>query len=138
MKPHPNFPDPKNSVPRPEELRTTTPRSTDLRNSPPAPSPAGTDDWSKVVRLYERQPATTRRGWFDRSVGFWLGGTLLGVGGGFFGGLMPYDHPVAVTCSLLWWGIYFGCFGAVIGALLGWWAERAPASSPSQGSDEAV
>jgi hypothetical protein len=49
---------------------------------------------------------------------------------------MPYRHPVAVTISVLWWGIYFGCFGASIGALLGLWAEQTPAP-PSQRSDGA-
>jgi hypothetical protein len=43
---------------------------------------------------------------------------------------MPYRHPVAVTISVLWWGIYLGCFGASLGALLGLWAEQT--SAPSQ------
>jgi hypothetical protein len=66
------------------------------------------------------------------AVGFWLGGFVLGTAGAIVGACMPYRHPVAVTISILWWGIYFGCFGAYIGALLGLgknrtasWSERA-------------
>jgi hypothetical protein len=39
---------------------------------------------------------------------------------------MPYRHPVAVTANLLWWGIFLGCLGASLGALLGLWAEQTP------------
>jgi hypothetical protein len=56
-------------------------------------------------------------------MGFWLGGLCLGMGGGILGGFMPYRHPVAVAISMLWWGIYFGCFGASIGALWGMWLK---------------
>jgi hypothetical protein len=41
---------------------------------------------------------------------------------------MPYRHPVAVTMSIVWWGVYLGSFGAVIGALLGLRAEKTSAS----------
>jgi hypothetical protein len=37
---------------------------------------------------------------------------------------MPYRHPVAVTTSVLWWGIYLGCFGTGIGALVGTLTRR--------------
>jgi hypothetical protein len=39
---------------------------------------------------------------------------------------MPYHHPVGVAVSVLWWGIFFGCFGMNIGALCGLWAEQTP------------
>jgi hypothetical protein len=32
---------------------------------------------------------------------------------------MPYTHPVAIAISMIWWGIYAGCFGPSLGALLG-------------------
>src|SRR5262245_35931161 len=54
-------------------------------------------------------------------------GAFLGVGGCILGSCMPYRHPVAVALSVLWWGIYLGCFGASVGALLGMWAEPTPA-----------
>jgi hypothetical protein len=38
---------------------------------------------------------------------------------------MPYRHPVAILISVLWWGAYFGCLGAGLGALLGLFADRA-------------
>jgi hypothetical protein len=47
---------------------------------------------------------------------------------------MPYQHPVAVTISVLWWGIYLGLFGASLGAVLGLLTGRAPAA-PFLGSD---
>jgi hypothetical protein len=45
---------------------------------------------------------------------------------------VPYRHPVAVTANVLWWGIFLGCLGGSLGALLGLWAERTPAP-PSRG-----
>jgi hypothetical protein len=64
------------------------------------------------------------------SIGFWLGGGLLGPGGCILGVCMPYHHPVAVVISALWWGIYLGSLGASVGALIVLLTERrwAPAS----------
>jgi hypothetical protein len=89
--------------------------------------------WPDVAALREpKTPARSRR--FARiTIGFWLGGGLLGMAGCILGVCMPYHHPVAVVISALWWGIYLGCFGASIGALLGRWAERTSAP-PSRGS----
>jgi hypothetical protein len=71
-----------------------------------------------------------RRRFRPAVVGFWLGGLALTAGGCILGACMPYRHPVAVAISVLWWGIYLGFFGASVGALLGWWADRTPASPP--------
>jgi hypothetical protein len=60
------------------------------------------------------------------TIGFWLGGAGMATGGCLLGALMPYRHPVAVALSVLWWGLYFGCFGASVGALVGVLTERAP------------
>jgi hypothetical protein len=60
------------------------------------------------------------------TIGFWLGGGLLGTVGFILGVCMPYHHPVALAISALWWGIYLGCFGASIGALVGLVAGRNP------------
>jgi hypothetical protein len=60
------------------------------------------------------------------TIGFWLGGGLLGTGGCLLGALMPYNHPVAKAISVLWWGLYFGCFGTSVGALVGVLTDRAP------------
>jgi hypothetical protein len=99
-------------------------RSTDLRDVPPSPLPAGTWDWQRAVRPHKRQPAVSpfRRRFNPITLGFWLGGIALATGGIILGGRMPYRHPTAVSISVLWWGIYLGCFGAAIGALLGLWA----------------
>jgi hypothetical protein len=104
-------------------------RLTGPGNSPPSPVAAGNGERQRAVRPHEGQPGPNARRRFDgAAVGFWLGGIALGVGGCIFGACMPYRHPVAVTISVLWWGVYFGCFGAGIGALLGLWTGRAPAS----------
>jgi hypothetical protein len=66
-------------------------------------------------------------GWFSPvTIGFWLGGAGLGTGGCLLGALMPYRHPAAVAISVLWWGLYFGCFGASVGALVCVLTDRAP------------
>jgi hypothetical protein len=46
---------------------------------------------------------------------------------------MPYHHPVGMLVSVLWWGLYFGCFGTSIGALVGLWAEQYPARPSQEG-----
>jgi hypothetical protein len=113
---------------------TTTPHVTDLCNRPLSPIIAGKGDWQMAVRPHEGQPAANSfRRRFNRGIGFWLGGVLLGAGGCLFGASMPCEHPVGVALSVLWWGIYFGCLGMNLGALVGLWAEQAPAA-PAQGS----
>jgi len=112
-------------------------RLTVLPAPPPSPRNPGRWDGQRATRPPRGHPAAGRlRRRFDRTIGFWLGGALLGVGGCILGVCMPYRHPVAVTISVLWWGIYLGCFGASIGALLGLWAEQvsAPPSPPSDGA----
>jgi hypothetical protein len=67
-------------------------------------------------RSGERPAAVRRR--FDRvAISFWLGGVGLGAAGCILGACMPYRYPVATVLSVLWWGIYFGCLGASLGAL---------------------
>jgi hypothetical protein len=61
------------------------------------------------------------------TIAFWLGGSLLGTGGCILGLCMPYQHPVAVAMSALWWGIYSGSFGATVGAVIALSTERARA-----------
>jgi hypothetical protein len=114
-------------------------RLTDLRNQPPSPITAGNGDGQRAVRPPSGEPAAdpTRRR-FDRvTIGFWLGGLALGTGGCLLGAWMPYHHPVAVTVSVLWWGIYLGCLGASLGALFGLLTVHTPAS-PSRGADGAA
>ena len=110
----------------------TAPRMTDLRNSPPPHVTAGHGDGQGAVRPHQGQPAAKPYPRFGRGVGFWLGAIFLGLGGCILGGWMPYRHPVAVTTGVLWWGIYFGCFGASLGALVGLWAEQTPAPQPQE------
>jgi hypothetical protein len=116
-------------VPGTENLMTSTPHLTNLRNPPPVSATAGDRDWEEAVRRQRGQPAAKpSRSRFGRVIGLWLGCLVLGAGGCLLGAFMPYRHPVAVTISALWWGTYFGCFGAWSGALAGALAERAPAS----------
>ena len=100
------------------------PRLTELRNPSPSSPTATKKAWQGSVR----SPNVRLRRRFDRTIGFWLGGALLGVGGCILGSCMPYRHPVAVTISVLWWGIYLGCFGAGVGALIGTLTKRGPAA----------
>jgi len=60
------------------------------------------------------------------TIGFWLGGSLLGTAGCILGVCMPYHHPAAVVISVIWWGAYLGCLGASVGALIFWLTGRAP------------
>jgi hypothetical protein len=40
---------------------------------------------------------------------------------------MPYQHPVAVVISVLWWSLFLGCLGGSVGVLLSLLGARAPA-----------
>jgi hypothetical protein len=117
----------------------STSRLTDLRNPPLPPIAPGNGDRQRAVRPHEWQLAVNLfRRRFDRvAIGFWLGGVALGTGGCILGACMHSRHPVGVTAGLVWWGIYLGCFGASIGALLGMWADRTPASPP-RGADAGI
>jgi hypothetical protein len=59
----------------------------------------------------------------------------MGIAGCVLGAYMPYQHPVGISISVLWWGIYLGCLGASIGAGVGELFNRrlghAPASPPA-------
>jgi hypothetical protein len=88
-------------------------RLKDLRNPSPSPIPPRAGGWTRAPRL--------RR--LGRTLGFWLGGAVLGTAGCLLGATVPYRHPVAVTANVLWWGLFLGCLGASLGALLGLWAE---------------
>jgi hypothetical protein len=104
-----------------------TPLLTGERNPPGLPMTPADGERQRAVRPPRGRPvvgSSDRR--FDRHIGFWLGGAILGTGGCILGACMPYRQPVAVTLSVLWWGIYFGCFGMNLGALLGLWAEQTP------------
>ena len=99
------------------------PHSTEQQNSSRAPIMASDEETARA--------GARRR--FNRAVGFWFGGIILGVGGCLFGASMPYHHPVGVLVSVLWWGLYFGCFGTSIGALVGLCAEQYPARPSQEG-----
>ena len=102
-----------------------TPHLTKLRNTPLSPIPSGCGARQRAVSPPTEPPAAKPlRRRFNRTIGFWLGGVLLGAGGCLWGASMPYEHSVGVALSIFWWGIYLGCLGASLGALLGMWAER--------------
>ena len=86
--------------------------------------------WPRAQATSERKSPAPRARFARRTIGFWLGGGFLGTAGCILGVCMPYQHPVAVMISVLWWGIYLGCFGARVGALIGLFTERAAASAP--------
>jgi hypothetical protein len=82
-----------------------------------------------------KRPGTVRRPFRRTAFGFWLGGVGLGAAGCILGACQPYRHPVAVAISVLWWGIYFACFGASLGGLIGRLTE-CRATPPSRGFDD--
>ena len=97
------------------------------RNARHAPTTAESLDWQDAVHPHIRQAAANSSAFprrFDRAIGLTLGGIVLGTGGCILGASMPYRHPVGITLSMLWWGIYFGCFGVWLGAVLGASVER--------------
>jgi hypothetical protein len=55
---------------------------------------------------------------------FWLGGIVLSGVGSIIGASVSCCHPVAVSMSALWWGVYLGCLGSSIGTLLGLCIDR--------------
>jgi hypothetical protein len=111
-----------------------TPYSVDRRNPARAPVGAGPGG---------RPKPNTRRGPSPDSIGFWLGGVVLGTGGGVLGACIGYRHPVAVVISIVWWAVYVGCFGASIGALLGsqylhWVSHRGWAAGQPRASERSA
>ena len=55
------------------------------------------------------------------TLGFWLGGVALGAVGCLVGAALPHRYPVGAAVSILWWGIFLGCWGASLGAQVGPW-----------------
>ena len=81
--------------------------------------------------------ATSIRRRFDRVArGFLVGGLTAGAAGCVLGAGMPYERLVAVAMSVLWWGLYLGCLGASLGALLALCTQRTPVR-PFRGLDDA-
>jgi hypothetical protein len=104
----------------------TTARLTDPRNRLHLSTITTKESRQRGVRLHGTQAGANLSGrqFNPVTVGFWLGGLVLGMAGAIVGACLPYRHPVAVTMSILWWAIYSGCFGASIGALFGLWRKR--------------
>jgi hypothetical protein len=75
-------------------------------------------------RARERTVATPFRRFNRVTIGFWLGAATSGTVGCIIGGCMPYHHLVVTAINMIWWGIYFGCLGGSLGALLGWFAQN--------------
>jgi hypothetical protein len=106
---------------------------TESRKATLVPVIAETDAGTGTTRAEARRVVATPSRRFNRvSLGFWLGGATLGTGGCILGACMPYHHPVALAISVIWWGIYLGCFGASLGALLGLFTQGAPSSGRTQ------
>jgi hypothetical protein len=108
----------------------TTTRLTDRRSSPLEAITPGKGSGQTAVRPHQRpRAANASRHQLDPvTIGFWLGGVVLGIGGCILGASMLCHHPVGVTIGVLWWGIYVGCFGASLGALAGKWTSWTRAS----------
>jgi hypothetical protein len=79
---------------------------------------------SSVATVNAEPRRALRRRYNRITLGFWLGGIILGTAGCLLGAALPYHHPMARVISALWWGIYAGCLGACLGALPGLFLER--------------
>jgi len=96
--------------------------STDSQRPTLVPVTPEDEAWNRTAGVGGRQTVASLSRWrrFDRrSIGFWLAGATSGIGGCIFGACMPYQHPAAIVISIIWWGVYLGCLGASIGALIG-------------------
>jgi hypothetical protein len=106
---------------------STTSYLQDLRPLLDSPITARPEEGRQAVHPKQRRAAANPvRRWNSVTVGFWLGGVVLGTAGCLYGACQPYSHPVAVTTSALWWGIYFGTFGCWLGATIGTLTKRTP------------
>jgi hypothetical protein len=83
--------------------------------------PSSVTEGTREPQMVPRHP------WSRITLGFWLSGILFGTAGCMVGASLSYHHPIARVLSVLWWGIYCGCFGASIGALPGLFLERSSA-----------
>jgi hypothetical protein len=117
---------------------TRTQFLSDPRSSPATLVFKGAGQCQRANRPDKGRPvASPCRRRFDRvTLCFWVGGALATAAGGLFAASMPYQYPVGLAISVLWWGIYGGCTGASLSALFCWLVERTPASPP-RGSDDA-
>jgi hypothetical protein len=105
--------------------------STDSQKPTVVPVLAENEVWNRTTRAGRGQAAASLCRWrrFDRAtIGFWLTGATFGIGGCILGACMPYHRPAAIAISIIWWGIYMGCFGASLGALFGMFTTSDPRS----------
>jgi hypothetical protein len=91
---------------------------------------------STITAGKREQQKTVRREFDLVTIGFWFGSVVFFTVGCILGASQPYQHPVARVVSVVWWGIYIGCLGAGIGALLGLFTKPVPAP-PAQEPDSA-
>ena len=110
----------------------STPCLTGERKPPPSPIAAGNGDGQSPARPQQwALAANSFHHRFDRAtIGFWVGWVLSAAGGCLFAASMTHQYPGGAVISVLWWGIYCGCTGASISALVCWLTERTPASPP--------
>jgi hypothetical protein len=110
----------KPGVPGKENLINSTLRSMSQWNSHAFPN-TDNGNLQTAIRLPKWQTALRAVGRrFDPiTIGFLVGGVILGIGGCILGVFIPYRHPVSVTFSVLWWGFWLGFIGGYIGACVG-------------------
>jgi hypothetical protein len=77
-----------------------------------------------TARTERKRSSARLPGRSDRiGLAFWVGGATFGTAGCVVGYFMPYHHPVGIA-SAIWWGIYIGCLGASLGALVALFTTR--------------
>jgi hypothetical protein len=68
-------------------------------------------DWQRTARAHTSQPGTYRCRFNPTTIGFWLGGLVLGIAGCIYAASLSYRHLVGAVVGLLWWAVYCGCLG---------------------------
>jgi hypothetical protein len=110
------------------------PRGAGLRTPPRSPATPGNGDWRRAARPHQGRAAGPARRLDRVTAGFWLGGAGLGAGGCLLGAFLDPPHAAAWVITVLWSGLYWGWFGAVLGALAG--LCLGPAAQASAGAGE--
>jgi hypothetical protein len=114
-----------------EILMVRPPRLTDVRCPPPRRTTPRRQRRPGAVPAQPQSPVALPVRRFDRvALGFWLGAIVLGTVGCVLGARLTSRYPVAVAVRVLWWGIYLGCLGASVGALIGLLMKRSARPAP--------
>jgi hypothetical protein len=93
----------------------------------PAIQHTAESEWAVPAGMVQAGADVVRRRWDPIRIGMVSGGLILGAVGVAVAASYSCTHPAGIAVSVIWWGIYYGAFGASIGALPGLFTQRARA-----------